>query len=394
MLLVPQRSPADSVHSLEVVLTTSCNLSCAYCFQDVRTDRSMSWRVLRSALDLLLCSDHPKPELIFYGGEPLLELPLMIRAVEYLEAQGGAKVRASLFTNGTLLDRGTLRLLARHGVDTQISFDGVEAAQQLRAPGTYGRLDDALSRLRDEHPDFLSDHCRVAITLSSRNLEHLAESFAKLVDRGVGEIVVSALVTHDPGWRPGTIEVLAAQIEEILNASIEHFRRTGEVPFAPFRSGEPGDPPADGPPTMCSAAGTTSPAVDVDGQVYGCVMFAESYQDIPDGMLRQCLEPMRLGDIRAPGFGARLEAYPAAAEAAKIFTNKEEKRSSYRTCRGCRFVHQCSVCPVSIGHIPGNTDPNRVPDLQCAFNLAVLAARELFLQVPQTDDSVVASKTV
>ena len=297
-------------------------------------------------------------------------------------------------TNGTLLDRGTRRFLARHGVETQISFDGVEAAQQLRAPGTFGRLDRALSRLRDEHPDFLREHCRVAITLSSRNLDHLAESFTNLVDRGVGEIVVSALVTHDPGWRPETIEELAAQIEEILNLSIEHFRRTGEVPFAPFRSGEPGDPPADGPPTMCSAAGTTSPAVDVDGQVYGCVMFAESYQTIPDGMLRRCLEPMRLGNIRAPEFGKRLEAYPAAAEAAKIFTNKEEKRSSYRTCRGCRFVNQCSVCPVSIGHIPGNTDPNRVPDLQCAFNLAVLAARDLFLQKSQSDDSVVAPATL
>jgi sulfatase maturation enzyme AslB (radical SAM superfamily) len=384
------------VRSLEVVLTTACNLRCAYCFQDVRTDRSMSWGVLRSALDLLLHSEHPNPELTFYGGEPLLELPLMIRAVEFLEAERGAngRVAVSVFTNGTLLDRGTRRFLARHGVETQISFDGVEAAQQLRAPGTFGRLDRALSRLRDEHPDFLREHCRVAITLSSRNLDHLAESFANLVDRGVGEIVVSALVTHDSGWHPETIEELAAQIEEILNLSIEHFRRTGEVPFAPFRSGEPGDPPADGPPTMCSAAGTTSPAVDVDGQVYGCVMFAESYQTIPDGMLRRCLEPMRLGNIRAPDFGKRLEAYPAAAEAAKIFTNKEEKRSSYRTCRGCRFVNQCSVCPVSIGHIPGNTDPNRVPDLQCAFNLAVLAARDLFLQKSQSDDSVVASATL
>ncbi len=384
------------MRSLEVVLTTSCNLSCAYCFQDVRTDRSMSWPVLRFALDLLLRSDHPHPELTFYGGEPLLELPLMTRAIEYLEAERRAcgRVAVSVFTNGTLLDRGTMRLLARHGVETQISFDGVEPAQELRAPGTFGRLDRAFSTLRDEHPDFLCDRCSAAITLSSRNLEHLAESFADLVDRGVGEIVVSALVTHDSGWRPSTIEALAAQIERILRVSIEHHRRTGEVPFAPFKPAEPSDPPPAGPPSMCSAAGTTGPAVDVDGQVYGCVLFAESYQRIPDGMLRQCLEPMRLGDIRAPSFGTRLEAYPEAAAAAMIFTDKEEKHSSYRTCRGCRFVNQCSVCPVSIGHIPGNTDPNRVPDLQCALNLAVLAARELFLQESQSDDRVVASTTV
>ena len=71
---------------------------------------------------------------------------------------------------------------------------------------------------------------------------------------------------------------------------------------------------------------------------------------------------------------------PPAFRFAKIFTDKEEKYSSYRACRGCRYLYQCSVCPVSIGHIPGNTDPNRVPDLQCAFNLAVLTAREKFFE--------------
>ncbi len=100
---------------------------------------------------------------------------------------------------------------------------------------------------------------------------------------------------------------------------------------------------------------------------------------------------MRLGDIRAPGFGRRREQYPTAAAAAGIFTGKEDKRSSYRTCRGCRFVHLCSVCPVSIGHIPGNTDPNRVPDLQCAFNLAVLTARERFLEATQALETAARS---
>ena len=39
-------SPTHSVRSLEVVLTTACNLSCAYCYQDVRADRSVGWPVL------------------------------------------------------------------------------------------------------------------------------------------------------------------------------------------------------------------------------------------------------------------------------------------------------------------------------------------------------------
>ena len=290
------RKSTSSIRSLEVVLTTACNLRCAYCYQDLRTDRSMGWPVLRSALDLILDSDHPQPELTFYGGEPLLELPLIMRAVEHLEttSAAGRRVGVTVFTNGMLLDRGTARYLARHRIDTQISCDGVEAAQDLRAPGTYRRLDRALVGLKDEFPDFFRDRCSVAITVSSRNLVHLAESFASLVERGVGEIAPAPVVTHDPGWHPGTLELLADQLEEISRLSIEHFRATGEVRFAPFQKNEVDDSHEDRGSAMCGAVTARDPTVDVDGQVYGCVLFAESYQTIPDGLLTDCLEPMRL----------------------------------------------------------------------------------------------------
>jgi sulfatase maturation enzyme AslB (radical SAM superfamily) len=353
----------------------------------------MGWSVLRAALDLVMDSDHPHPRLTFTGGEPLLELPLLMRAVEHLETTSavGHRVAVTVFTNGTLLDRGTRRFLARHGIGVQISCDGVEPAQELRARGTFARLDRTLSRLRDEHPGHLRDRCRVSITLSSRNLGHLAESFASLVGCGVGVIAVSPLVTHDPGWHAESIDELTAQVAEILDVSIEHHRRTGEVPFAPFRPAEAREPPAEDPSAMCGAAGTDGLAVDVDGQVYGCVMLAESYQSIPDGMLQRCLPPMRLGDLRAPGFGTRLEGYPAAARAAGIFTGRHEKYSSYRKCEGCPCLHVCSVCPVSIGRIPGNTDPHRVPDLQCAYNLVVLTGRQRFLEATQELESAARS---
>jgi len=367
------------IGSLKVVLTTACNLGCSYCYQDVRTDQSMSWGVLRRALDLLLDSGHPRPELTFYGGEPLLELPLIMRAVEYIEAQSssGSRVRVSVCTNGTLLDSGTRRFLARHGVGARISFDGVEAAQELRAPGTFKRLDRALVRLKDEYPDFFRDECRVSIMVSSDNVAHLAESFAYLLDRGVGEIAAIPLVTHDPGWRPVTLELLADQIEEVQQLSVGHFRSTGQVPFASFKEIANGDPSDDESPAMCSAATGHKPSVDVDGTVYGCVLLAESYQSFPTAMLREYLEQMRIGDIRERGFAGRLEEFSANAG---IFTDKGAKHSSYRNCKSCRYGDSCSVCPVSIAHIPDNTDPNRIPDLQCALNLAVLTARESFIR--------------
>jgi hypothetical protein len=64
----------------------------------------------------------------------------------------------------------------------------------------------------------------------------------------------------------------------------------------------------------------------------------------------------------------------------KIVNGKENKYSSYGTCAECRFLSSCSVCPTSIARIPGNRDPDRVPDFPCAFNLVALEARERFLR--------------
>ena len=159
-----------------------------------------------------------------------------------------------------------------------------------------------------------------------------------------------------------------------------HYRQTGKTPFVPFQTNTRSAPADIDPPAMCSAANTDELALDVDGRLFRCVMLVDSYQTFPEGALQRNLERMRLGYLRDPDLDRRLEEYPAAVIAAGIFDNKHEKYSSYRKCGGCRFLDQCSICPVSICHIPGNTDPNRVPDLACAVNLVLLAARDRFLE--------------
>jgi len=354
----------------------------------------MGWAVLRSALDLLLRCDYSAPVLSFYGGEPTLELPLIRRAVTYLEANKspGMMIDLRTSTNGTLLDGDTVQFLADHLVETQISFDGIEAAQELRAPGTFPRLDRYLGELRTHHPEFFRDRCSASVTMSSRNLPYLADSFAYLLGSGVGRITVTAVVTHDQGWRFTMIDQLVEQIAAVYRMSAEHLEHSGQVPFVPFRP-EQADPSLvtqREPGAMCRVVGNERMAVDVDGNVTGCVMFAESYQTIPDGIFQEDITPMRMGKIRDQGFAERYRTYPVAARMARMFNNKQEKYSSYRKCRGCKFLHACTVCPVSIGHIPDNTDPNRVPDIQCAINLVLLAAREHFLRHTYANRQTVA----
>ena len=378
----------QDIRGIQVVLTAGCNLRCSYCYQNDKKPRRMEWDTLRASLDLLLDSREREVHLLFLGGEPLLEFPLIQRAVDYVDSRRPRqlRVRYDLTTNGTLLRDEHAAFLADHDFAVQLSFDGVAAAQSLRGAGTFGVLDSLLNRLRCDHPAFLARRVSVAMTLVPATIPHLADSVEYFLGKGVKEISVGPAITHQPDWRDSLVEELDRQYARVFRLSLRHYRRTGEVPFKLFRRTEHDATHGPEGTSICSAGRGGEAAIDVDGQVHGCVMFAESYQTFPTAFLRTRLGAMRMGDVRDPGLPRRLTVYPEAARAAGIFHDKKDKYSSYRRCGDCEFLASCSVCPVSIGHDPRNTDPNRIPDFQCAYNLVSLAYRERFPRRPSTVD--------
>ena len=129
---------------------------------------------------------------------------------------------------------------------------------------------------------------------------------------------------------------------------------------------------------MCGLTQGKGLIVDADGYAYGCAMIAGSYQEFASPFMRERLEPLRLGSIHDPVLAERFAFFPEAVRRAGMFHDKAKKRSAYRRCADCDYLAVCSVCPASIGHVPGNADPDRLNDFCCAFNLASLKYRERF----------------
>jgi hypothetical protein len=247
-------------------------------------------------------------------------------------------------------------------------------------------LDQLLDRLRGERRAFFSRNFSVSITLTPPTIPTLADSFQYFLDKGVPQVAVAPAATHQPAWRHDGLVELDREFARIFEASLAHFQRTGEVPFVLFRHAPDSSVHAPQGLSMCGVGRGDSPAVDVDGQVHGCVMFTESYQVFPTRLLKTRLEAMRMGHLQAKDLADRFRAYPRAARAARIFDDKQDKYSSYGRCGECRFLATCAVCPVSIGHQPGNEDPRRVPDFMCAYNLVSLKYREQFPSQPTPRD--------
>jgi radical SAM protein with 4Fe4S-binding SPASM domain len=131
---------------------------------------------------------------------------------------------------------------------------------------------------------------------------------------------------------------------------------------------------------MCGAVKGDGIAVDVDGIVYNCVAFSQSFQRYNVLKIENTKAVTCLGDLRSSSFPEQLATFPERVKKLEIFTEKEKKYSSYSNCAECPWSSGCMVCPASILHVPGSSDSHRVSDFQCAYYRTLGKHRDRFLQ--------------
>ena len=118
-------------------VTSQCNLSCAYCYEygedkivetaNGRLPKWMSEETARESVDFLLRESGPSAHLTFFGGETLMNFPVLKTAVAYATARAaelGKEIDFSLTTNATLLRDEIIDFLAEHRFGVTISIDG------------------------------------------------------------------------------------------------------------------------------------------------------------------------------------------------------------------------------------------------------------------------------
>lgn len=344
----------------------------------------MDWNVLRASLDFGLRTSGPEVEFIFSGGEPLLEMDNIERAVAYVgrNRPDGLEVRYSVLTNGTLLDESIISFLAEHDFEMQMSCDGIPESQDRRSPGSLQVLGDWLDYLGETYPAYYRRRCTIATVVGPDTVATLPRSVAWFLDKRVPTVLLAPEFTDTSRWRTEDIDGLRSVFEEIADLSRRHFLETGDIPLRMFRS--PLRPPTELPlgRSLCGIMRGEKPSVDTDGRVFGCGTVVGSYQEVPSREVRACLECIALGSIDDPQLAGRLAGYRERTRAVGLFDNKQRNRSSYGRCGECERLSQCAICPVSIGYIPDNDDFDRVPDFLCAWNLVSLECRERFRAQP------------
>lgn len=133
---------------LELALSESCNLACKYCYcstcRDTPEKGLMSEKVARAAVNWLFANSgkSEKVSITFFGGEPLLNKPVLKFVIEYsqkLAKLHGKGVFYSMTTNGTLLDDEIITYIKRYNFGLMVSLDGPKELHDKQCPTQSGQ---------------------------------------------------------------------------------------------------------------------------------------------------------------------------------------------------------------------------------------------------------------
>ena len=125
-----------------------CNLRCKYCFAgtgDFGTGkRSMlDLETGKKAIDFLIAASGNRHHLDvdFFGGEPLMNWPVVVSLTEYCEeksGESGKEIRLTITTNALMLDEEKTKFINDHMKNCVLSIDGRPEVHDKMRPGIGG----------------------------------------------------------------------------------------------------------------------------------------------------------------------------------------------------------------------------------------------------------------
>ncbi len=195
---------SDIVKALCLHICHDCNLACVYCFAKEGTYNTekdyMSAEVGKKAVDFLISNSGKRHtlEIDFFGGEPLLNMPVVKEVVSYARGEAkksGKEFSFTMTTNGLLLNDENIDYLNREMQNVVISIDGRREVHNAVRKTKNGRecYDTVLNNAK-KFRDLRGDRSYyIRSTFTADNLDFAKDATA-LSDSGFDQISIEPVV--------------------------------------------------------------------------------------------------------------------------------------------------------------------------------------------------------
>jgi uncharacterized protein len=364
--------------NITLLTTLQCNFACDYCFQGDHGDYNknadrMSLETAARVVEWFERElDRVRPErfvLTFFGGEPLLNLPVMYMIAE--RASLAAKARnvgfySNIITNGLLLTPDVVERMLPFGLNgVKITLDGDRDTHNRMRPlrGGQGTFDRIVENIR-----LVADRCRIAI--GGNFDESSAGSYPALLDylraQDFGSKLVKVnfkpIVRTEPTPSKGIIPLTPVGAKESLKGTCMTSVGSGagkacdscntmddQMTFIREETQRHGFPTYDGVPKgMCHVHKTHAHTIGPDGSLYACPGFT--------GQL--AMSTGHIDDRRDSWRESALEKF--------------ERLHPWKECGDCAFIPTCAGGCVAASHSQAG-DMNTPTCHKSSFESALVA---------------------
>jgi sulfatase maturation enzyme AslB (radical SAM superfamily) len=165
-------------------VTNYCNLNCDYCFltplskfyeKKEKMDIDTAKRVTNEFIGSPDAAN--KPEIVFFGFEPLLNWSLIVEYVLWAKKEMKGNIgNISIYTNGTLLNNEKIEFLIKHSIEIKISIDSYYYENKKHRNTTkeqYNQLWKRTQKIININPNLI----KISKVITKENLKNLEKSF-------------------------------------------------------------------------------------------------------------------------------------------------------------------------------------------------------------------------
>jgi len=214
---------------VSLVLTHDCNLGCGYCYTGAKFRKRMSRATAEKALDLAFGDHAEEVQLSYFGGEPTLELDMLLEVAHEARARSertGKRLVQTVTTNGTLLDRAKIDALYAEEIYLALSIDGVRAAHDVNRPqmgggSSFDAVERALHALVAAGRPF-----ETISVITPASARYLTESVSWLFESGVPRVALNPC--YEAAWDDAGLEAWEAGLRGAA-AAMARWMRAGRT---------------------------------------------------------------------------------------------------------------------------------------------------------------------